>query len=115
MTGFILRILGNSIAVYLAFWLVPGFLVTGGWVQYLIAGLVLAILNMTLRPILKLVSFPIIMLSLGLFTLVINALMLWLLDYFLIFITIQDLVALVWATIVVTIVNLIVSIFSKAF
>lgn len=100
-------------AVWLAFWLVPGFLVTGGIPQYLLAGLVLALLNMILRPILKLISFPLIILSLGLFTLVINALMLWILDYFLTSITIADLTALVWATIVVSIVNLIVSIISK--
>jgi putative membrane protein len=75
--------------------------------------LVLALLNMLLRPILKVLAFPLIILSLGVFTLVINALMLWIMDYFLAAITIENLVALVWATIIVTAVNLIVSMLTK--
>ncbi len=109
MKSFILRIIGNAVAVYLAFRFVPGFSVTGGWEQYLIAGLGLAILNVTLRPILKLLATPLIMLTLGLFSLVINALMLWILDYFMAGITIGDIMTLVWATLIVTVVNLFVS------
>ena len=109
MGKLILRILGNGLALYAAVRWVPGFSVTGGWEQYLIAALVLSLLNMIVRPILKLISFPLIMLTLGLFTIVINALMLWLLDYFLVSVSIANITALVWATIVVSIVNLIVS------
>lgn len=113
MISFLVRIIGNALALYVAYLLVPGFVVTGGWEQYLIAGILLAILNMTLRPILKAISFPIIILTLGLFTIVINALMLWILDYLLVSVDIQGVAALVWATIIVSIVNLFVSIIRK--
>ncbi|HVZ11379.1 MAG TPA: phage holin family protein [Candidatus Paceibacterota bacterium] len=115
MISFLVRIIGNAAALYAAYLLVPGFVVSGGIEQYLIAGLGLAILNMTVRPILKAISFPIIILTLGLFTIVINALMLWILDYFLASLSIGDVMALVWATIIISIVNLIVSVIRKIF
>ena len=106
MLSFIVRIIGNAIALYVAFYLVPGFAVSGSIEQYLIAGVVLALLNLIVRPILKLISFPLILLTLGLFTLVINALILWLLDYLVPFVAIESLLALFGATIIVSIVNL---------
>lgn len=106
MVYFIVRILGNTLGLYAAFWLVPGFIVNGGIKEFLLAGLVLSILNLVVRPILKLISFPIIMLTLGLFTIVINALLLWVVDYIFSFITISNLTALVWATIIIGIVNI---------
>ena len=114
MLRFIIRILGNVVALYVAFLVVPGFLITGSWVQYLAAGLILAVLNFILRPILKLISLPLILLTLGLFTLVINMLILWLLDYLLAFISIQSLMALVLGTIIVSVVNLFFSAVAKA-
>jgi putative membrane protein len=114
MVTFILRILGNALALFAAAWFVPGFQFTGGIKEYAIAGIVLGLLNMLVRPILKLISMPVIILTLGLFTIVINALLLWLVDYIFDFITISDIMALVWATIVIGIVNMIVSAITKA-
>mgnify|MGYP001593207918 CR=1 FL=1 len=113
MLRFIIRILGNAVALYVAFLIVPGFGVSGSWEQYLIAGLVLALLNMIVRPILKVISFPIILFTLGLFTFIINTLMLWILDYLVSFVTIEGFAALVGATIIVSIVNLFFSIIAK--
>src|SRR5207247_7856912 len=113
MVSFIIRILGNTLALYVAYLLVPGFIITGGIEQFALAGITLALLNMTVRPILKAISFPLIILTLGLFSLVINALILWGVDYLFNFVTIQNLAALAWATIVVTVVNAAVSMFRK--
>ena len=113
MIGFIIRILGNGLALYAAFLFVPGFSFTGGIKEYAIAGVVLGLLNMAVKPVLKLISMPFIILTLGLFTIVINALLLWLVDYIFDFVTILDIYALVWATIVVGIVNVIVSRITK--
>lgn len=113
MLRFIIRVLGNTVALYVAFYIVPGFVVSGSVEHYLIAGVVLALLNMLVRPVLKVISFPIILLTLGLFTFVINALMLWALDYLLGFVSIEGLLALVWATIIVGIVNLFFSVVAK--
>ncbi len=101
-------------ALYLAFWLVPGFVVAGSVLQYILGGAILAVLNMTVRPFLKLISFPLILLTLGLFTVVINMLVLWLFDYLVTFVTIQSLMALVLATIIISIVNMFFSGIAKA-
>ena len=108
-----MRILGNILALYLAYLLVPGFVVNGTAWQWAVAGIVLALLNMTVKPILKALTFPIIILTLGLFTIVINALIVWMVDYAFPFVSVADLAALVWATIVIGIVNMIVSMAAK--
>jgi putative membrane protein len=114
MIGFIIRILGNSLALYAANYFVPGFIVSGSWKQYLLAGAFLGLLNLIVKPILKLISMPIIILTLGLFTLVINGLLLWTVDYIFDFISIRDVTALLYAVVVVAIVNLLISATAKA-
>ena len=109
MVGFLLRILGNVLALYTAAWIISGFTFNGGIKEYAVAGLVLGLLNMTVRPVLKFISTPIIILTLGLFTIVINALLLWLVDYIFDFIIISDIFTLIWVTVVVGIVNILVS------
>ena len=109
MTGFAVRILGNSLAFYIANLLVPGFVVNGGLKEYLIAGILLGFFNMLVRPLLKLISMPLIILSLGLFTLVINGLILWLVDYVFDFVVIENLTALFWVVIITGLVNLLTS------
>ena len=78
MIGFLIRILGNSIAIYAAYYFVPGFIVVGGIKEYLLAGVLLGLLNKIVKPPVKLLTMPLIILTLGLFLVVINALMLWL-------------------------------------
>ena len=113
MISFIVRILGNSLAIYAATYLVPGFIINGGIKEYLLAGVLLGILNFAIRPILKVISMPLIILTLGLWTIVINTLMLWTVDYAFDFVVVQDLTALVWAVIVISIVNIFISATAK--
>ena len=91
----------------------PIFTVIGGIKEYLLAGVLLGLLNKIVKPPIKLLTMPLIILTLGLFLVVINALMLWLVDYTFNFVTIENVTALVWATIVVAFVNVIISAFSK--
>ncbi len=114
MIGFIIRILGNSLALYAANYFVPGFVVSGNWKQYLLAGAFLGLLNLVVKPVLKMISMPIIILTLGLFTLVINGLLLWTVGYMFSFVSIRDVTALLYAVVVVTLVNLIISVAAKA-
>jgi putative membrane protein len=74
----LLRILVNAAALWIATQIVPGVEHTGTWVSLLLVALVFGVLNAIVRPILKLLTCPLILLTLGLFTFVINALMLWL-------------------------------------
>jgi len=75
---FLLRFLINAAALWVATQIVPGVEHTGPWTSLLLVALVFGVLNAILRPILKLLTCPLIILTLGLFTFVINAVMLWL-------------------------------------
>jgi putative membrane protein len=68
----ILRLLWNALGLLLIANFVPGIVVTSFYTA-LIAALVLGLLNAVVRPILILLTLPITLLTLGLFTLVINA------------------------------------------
>ncbi|MDP3697601.1 MAG: phage holin family protein [Candidatus Taylorbacteria bacterium] len=114
MFPLIIRIFSNSIALGIAHWLVPGFVVNGGLKEFLIAGLLLGLLNLFVKPILKLISTPIIILTLGIFSLIINGFLLWLVSYLVPFVSIQTAAALIWATIIVTFANIILTSISKA-
>jgi putative membrane protein len=103
--GFIVGLLANILGLYLAQLWVSGFSVSGGWKGYLIAGIVLGILNLIVKPILKIISAPLIIISLGLFLIVINAVTLWLAAQLTSLIIVENLVTLLWATVVISLVN----------
>lgn len=76
---FVLRWLISSIAVAVAAWLVTGIEITGNaWVAVLVAALIVGFVNATLGLIFRIGALGCIIMTLGLFNLVINALMLWL-------------------------------------
>lgn len=79
--GLILQIIISSVAVYFAAWLLPGISVSG-FGSAVIVAIVLGILNTILKPILKVLSFPITVLTLGLFLLVINTVIVLLASWF---------------------------------
>ena len=111
--NFILRFLGNSTALYLANQTIEGFVFRGDYKDYLVAGALLTLLNLALKPILKILVGPLIWLTLGLFTLVINGAIIWVVDYFLDFMAIQDYMALIWTTVIVSLIGIIIRIISK--
>lgn len=74
--GFVLKILGVAAALWVAVWLVDGFEFSGEWWQFLIVALILGVANAVVKPVLKLFSLPLILLTLGLFLLVVNAIVL---------------------------------------
>ncbi len=74
--GFLLRTLGSAAAIWVAAWLIDGFDFTGAWWQLLIIAVILGAANMVVKPILSLLSLPLILLTLGLFLLVVNGLVL---------------------------------------
>jgi len=75
MLYFLLTWLVSAISLMITAYLVPGFEVDS-WTAAAIAVVVLALVNAIVRPILVILTFPLTLLSLGLFLLVINALML---------------------------------------
>jgi putative membrane protein len=78
MTKFIVRWVINAIALYAAVYLVPGVNLEGNWVSILWLALIFGLINAFLRPLLTLLTCPLIVLTLGLFTLLINTFLFWL-------------------------------------
>ena len=69
--GFIVRVLVNAATIALAAALVPGIRLEGA-TPALLAGVVLGLINALVRPVLVVVTFPLTLLTLGLFLLVLN-------------------------------------------
>jgi len=78
MIKFFLRWIINAVAVYAAVLIVPGIEYRGDWLGVLWLALIAGLLNAFIRPVLKLLTCPLIVMTLGLFTLVINTFIFWL-------------------------------------
>jgi putative membrane protein len=77
-TDRILQILINAGALYVAVYLLDGINFTGEWWKLLLVALAFSLLNTYLRPILRILTLPISVITMGIFLLVINAAMLML-------------------------------------
>ena len=75
---FLVRLLVNAAALWVATRLVSGVTYSGGWLPFLGVALVFGVINAFLRPVAKVLTFPLIIVTLGIFALVVNGLMLWL-------------------------------------
>ena len=69
-------LVGNALAL-LATTFVPGITFKGDFVSLLVAGAILGLFNLIVRPLAMLLSLPLLILTLGLFYFVLNALLLW--------------------------------------
>lgn len=78
MTKFILRWVINAIGLYLAILILPGIDLTSGLVSIIWLALIFGVINALFAPVLKFLTCPLILLTLGLFTLVINTFLFWL-------------------------------------
>lgn len=76
MTNLLIRLVVNTLALYAAVWLLPGLRYEGAPERFLLVGLVFGLVNSLLRPLLTVLTCPLVVATLGLFTLVINALLL---------------------------------------
>ena len=82
MRKLLLRWLINALALFAAAVVVKGIGVEearwAGWVVFALVALIFGLVNALVRPLLKMLTCPLILLTLGLFTLIVNAFMLWL-------------------------------------
>jgi putative membrane protein len=76
--SFLIRLLVNAAALWVATRIVPGVTFQGEWPAFLGVALTFGILNAVVRPVAWVLTFPLIIVTLGLFLFVLNALMLWL-------------------------------------
>jgi putative membrane protein len=80
MTSFLVRWFINTISLFAVVNIVPG-IYTSRWTSMVIAALVLGLLNAFLRPLILLLTLPVNLATLGLFTLVVNACLFYLASY----------------------------------
>ena len=108
----LISLLVNGLIIGLAAYVLPGVAIET-WEALLFATIVLGLFNTFLRPIIRLVSLPITVMTLGLFSIVINALMIvftsWIVDGF----AIENFFVAIGFSIVISIVSTIMNWFSK--
>jgi putative membrane protein len=75
--GFLIRVVVNAVAIWLATEIVPGIETRSG-TTLIVAALVLGMVNAIVRPVLLVLTFPLTLVTLGLFLFVLNAACLWL-------------------------------------
>ncbi|MED7950609.1 phage holin family protein [Streptomyces sp. BE303] len=83
MKGFLIKTLINAAAIWVAAWIVSGITLAGDDWQHktltvVAVALLFGVVNWLIKPVVKFFSFPLFILTLGLFTFIVNALMLWL-------------------------------------
>jgi putative membrane protein len=115
----IIPILVNAAALWVAVWIVPGLNWTGNeWWKFLLVAVAFSLINSYIKPILRILTFPISILTLGLFLLVINALLLMLTgaisDQLKLGFRVDDFWAALLGSIVISIVGWILSMFVGA-
>jgi putative membrane protein len=76
--SFLLRLIVNAAALWVATQVVPGVSYEGGVLPFAVVALIFGVINATLRPIANVLTCPLILVTLGLFALIVNGLMLWL-------------------------------------
>jgi putative membrane protein len=113
LTRAIVLLVSNAIALFAAAYFVSGFSVGPGWESYAKVALILTIVNIFIRPLLKAIFSPIIFITLGLGVVIVNAIILYAVDYFSPDLAITGLYPLVYATLIISVVNAVLSIVSK--
>lgn len=119
MKTFIINIIVGFLALYLATLLISGVLVIGGFTQQIkvliISGIVLGIVNSLLKPIVGIITIPLKIITLGLFGLVVNMLMVWIVDIIFPSLIINGIIPLFWISLLICFLNFIIfRIFKKS-
>lgn len=109
MLRLIIHVLSNSLGIWAAARLVPGIYFNGNWKWLILAGAVLGFINFFIKPIVKIISLPLIWVTLGLFTIVINILMFNLVAHIVPALVIETWTAAFWAVVVISVINFIIS------
>lgn len=107
----IIRLVINAVALVAADWVVDGISIEGGWLNIAILALIFGVINAIIKPIVKVLSFPFILITLGLFTLVVNALMLMLTSWFSSSMQIDGFGSAFWGAIIISLVSWLLSSF----
>lgn len=109
----VFHVLLNAVALLVAAYFVAGFVMDGSVTAILVTAAVLTAINTFVKPVLKLFLGPLILLTFGLFSIVINGIALFILDIFSDPLTIQGYIPLLYGTLIVTVVNMVLALAGK--
>lgn len=115
MKNLIIQIIAGTLGIFLAEKFAPGvslkiipgqssFLgleLTSFWQILILVGSILGLVNFFVKPVLKMLTFPLKVLTLGLFGFVLNMFLVWLVDILFLELEVQGLISLFWATLIV--------------
>jgi putative membrane protein len=113
LTRGVVLFVSNAVALFAATYFVTGFSVSAGWESYAKVALILTVINIFIRPLLKAVLSPLIFITLGLGVVLVNALILYGVDVLSPDLTITGLYPLIYATLIISVVNALISLISK--
>jgi len=105
MIRIIIQILINAVAILIAAYLVPGIVFEGSIWKLVIAGLVLGLANSWVKPLINLISLPLIVVTFGLFTIVVNIAILSFVAFLIPELSINGLVSAFWGVLVISLTN----------
>ena len=113
--NFVISIIANSVGLYVASVIVPGVGVdpTIPLYYFLIAGLIFTIIFSIILPVVKVISFPIIILTLGLFSFVLNLVAFYALDQLLTGLEFSSVLAMILTSIVISSINMLSNVFLR--
>jgi putative membrane protein len=112
MLSFLKRWLITTVAVWLAASIVPG--ITYSTSGLFLAALVLGLLNAFVRPVMVVLSLPLLIFTLGLFMLVINALLLWSVGSILKVFHVDGFASAFWGSLIISITSLVLNALTKS-
>lgn len=110
---FIISLLGNAVGLWLAARFIEGVRIDGGWESLATLAVILSLLNITLKPLLKLLLGPFVILTLGLLLFAVHVLMFMVLDFVSPLFTLEGYVPLIATTLVTSVVNIFFAIAGK--
>ncbi|HEX3464630.1 MAG TPA: phage holin family protein [Candidatus Elarobacter sp.] len=110
--GLLIRLVVNAVALIAVAYVVPGIHVYG-FGGALLAAIILGIVNAVLRPILVVLTLPLELVTLGLFTLVINALLFWLVGVLHVGLSVDGFWPAFWGALVMSIVSWLLSLLTR--
>lgn len=109
----LLQIVTNAVGVWIASEIVPGIVYSGDLLYLLLAGVVIGLINLLVKPIVSFFSFPLILLTLGLFYLLINGFLFWLAARLLSGLAVDGCVPAILGGLIIAVVNWLFRAFTK--
>jgi len=125
MTKLFLQIIAGILGIFLATKFVPGVSLeiipgqsslfgiefTAAWQILVLVGCVLGLINFFLKPVLKIITLPLRMLTFGLFSLVINMGIIWVVDILFLELVISGIIPLFWTTVIIWLISLLLGLY----